>query len=128
MARDDTITQEYPAGLFSSGFFFVINERKSKMLTPMMAWARTQEIGRVMDKKERHEIIAELYKKLEGLLKAEITPADYKIDGVVQAIHEWSTKTNQGPYLYAGIRADFAQFAGDSPDESFDDLTSRLMV
>ena len=92
-----------------------------------MAWDKTQQIGRVMDKKERHETIAELYKKLEGLLKAEITPADYKIDGVVQAIHDLSTKTNQGPFLYEGIRADFAQFAGDSPSESFDDIVSRMM-
>lgn len=96
------------------------------MKTPMIAWQLTQEIGKARAEKARAEVMAELYEKLEKALR-ENAPT-YKIDGIEYAIHSWAVKAVQGPYLYEGIRADFARFAGDSPSESFDDLTSRLMV
>lgn len=96
------------------------------MLTPMMAWDKTQKIGLLKAEKARAEALAELYEKLEKEIRAE-APA-YKIDGIEYAIHVWLKNNRRGPYLYEGIRADFAQFAGDSPAESFDDLTNRLMI
>jgi hypothetical protein len=96
------------------------------MLKSMMAWEKTQTIGLLKAEKARAEVLVELYEKLEKALR-ENAPA-YKIDGLEWAIHSWTVKSVEGPYLYGGIRADFAQFAGDSPSESFDDLTSRLMV
>jgi len=92
----------------------------------MMAWDKTQKIGLLKAEKARAEVLVELYEKLEKALR-ENAPA-YKIDGIEYAIHSWTVKSVEGPYLYEGIRADFARFAGDSPSESFDDLTSRLMV
>jgi hypothetical protein len=92
----------------------------------MMAWEKTQTIGLLKAEKARAEVLVDLYEKLEKALR-ENAPA-YKIDGLEWAIHSWTVKSVEGPYLYEGIRADFAQFAGDSPSESFDDLTSRLMV
>ena len=94
--------------------------------TPMMAWDKTQKIGLLKAEKTRVEALAELYEKLELAVREE-APA-YKVDGLEYAIFEWLKNNRRGPYLYDGIRADFARFAGDSPDESFDDLTSRLMV
>jgi hypothetical protein len=96
------------------------------MLKSMMAWEKTQTIGLLKAEKARAEVLVDLYEKLEKALR-ENAPA-YKIDGLEWAIHSWTVKSVEGPYLYEGIRADFAQFAGDSPSESFDDLTSRLMV
>lgn len=91
----------------------------------MIAWQLTQEVGKARAEKERAEVLAELYEKLEKEIRAE-APA-YKIDGIEYAIHSWTNKVVHGPYLYDGIRADFAQFAGDSPSESFDDLVNRLL-
>jgi hypothetical protein len=96
------------------------------MLKSMMAWDKTQKIGLLKAERVRVEALAELYEKLELAVREE-APA-YKVDGLEYAIFEWLKNNRRGPYLYDGIRADFARFAGDSPDESFDDLTSRLMV
>ena len=93
--------------------------------TPMMAWEKTQTIGLLKAEKARAEILVELYERLEQAVRDE-APA-YKIDGIEYAIHEWQKKVMPAPVLYDGIRADFAQFAGYSPSESFDDIVSRMM-
>lgn len=91
----------------------------------MMAWDMVQKIGLLKAEKARAEILVELYERLEQAVRDE-APA-YKIDGIEYSIHEWQKKVMPAPVLYDGIRADFAQFVGDSPDESFDDLVNRLL-
>jgi hypothetical protein len=94
--------------------------------TPFMAWDLTQKIGLLKSEKVRAEILVELYERLEQAVRDE-APA-YKIDGIEYSIHEWQKKVMPAPVLYDGIRADFDQFAGDSPSVSFDEIVSRIML
>ena len=94
--------------------------------TPMMAWEKTQTIGLLKAERARARVLVELAVQLENAIRAG-APA-YKIDGLEWAIHSWTVKSVEGPFLYEGIRADFAQFAGDSPDEAFDAIVDRIMI
>ena len=94
--------------------------------TPMMAWDMVQKIGLLKAEKARAEILVELYERLEQAVRDE-APA-YKIDGIEYSIHEWQKKVMPAPVLYDGIRADFARFAVDSPDEAFDAIVDRIMI
>ena len=94
----------------------------------MIAFEMTQTIGKVQAEKERAEEIARLYGQLESALRAEAKA--YVIDGLEQAIHNWKTKEFYAPYLYEGIRADFAKFLGAQAGEAnkvFDDIIEAKM-
>jgi hypothetical protein len=94
----------------------------------MIAFEMTQTIGKVQAEKERAEEIARLYGQLESALRAEAKA--YVIDGLEQAIHNWKTKEFYAPYLYEGIRADFAKFLGAQAGEAnkvFDDIVDNAM-
>jgi hypothetical protein len=95
---------------------------------PMIAFEMTQTIGKVQVERERAEEIARLYGQLESALRAEAKA--YVIDGLEQAIHNWKTREFYAPYLYEGIRADFANFLGTDIEEAhdiFDDIVEAKM-
>jgi hypothetical protein len=95
---------------------------------PMIAFQMTQVIGKAQAERERAEEIARLYGQLESALRAEVKT--YIVDGLEQAIHKWRTKEFYAPYLYGGIRADFAKFLGAQAGEAnkvFDDIVDAVM-
>ena len=95
---------------------------------PMIAFQMTQVIGKAQAEKERAEEIARLYGQLESALRAE--HKTYVIDGLEQAIHNWKTKEFYAPYLYEGIRSDFANFLGTDLEKAhpiFDDIVDAVM-
>jgi hypothetical protein len=77
---------------------------------PMDAFEMTQTIGKAQAERERAEEIARLYGQLESALRSGAKA--YIVDGLEQAIHNWRTREFYAPYLYEGIRADFAKFLG----------------
>jgi hypothetical protein len=96
--------------------------------TPMIAFQMTQTIGKAQVERERAEEIARLYGQLESALRAEAKA--YVIDGLEQAIHNWKTREFYAPYLYEGIRSDFANFLGTDIEEAhpiFDDIVDAVM-
>jgi hypothetical protein len=96
--------------------------------TPMIAFEMTQTIGKAQVERERAEEIARLYGQLESALRAEAKA--YVIDGLEQAIHNWKTREFYAPYLYEGIRSDFANFLGTDIEEAhpiFDDIVDAVM-
>ena len=95
---------------------------------PMIAFQMTQVIGKAQAERERAEEIARLYGQLESALRAEVKT--YIVDGLEQAIHNWKTREFYAPYLYEGIRADFAKFLGAQAGEAnkvFDDIVDAMM-
>ena len=95
---------------------------------PMDAFEMTQTIGKAQVERERAEEIARLYGQLESALRAE--HKTYVIDGLEQAIHNWKTREFYAPYLYEGIRSDFANFLGTDIEEAhpiFDDIVDAMM-
>ena len=98
------------------------------MGNPTIAWQLTQALGKAQVERERSEEIARLYGQLESALRAE--HKTYVIDGLEQAIHKWKTREFYAPYLYVGIRADFARALGVSQEASnqvFDDIVDNAM-
>lgn len=107
--------------------------------TPMIAFQMTQVIGKAQVERERAEEIARLYVELESALREEAkayskpsTRAEakpYIVDSLEQAIHNWRTKEFHAPYLYEGIRSDFADFLGTDFEEAnkvFDDIVDAM--
>lgn len=95
------------------------------MTTPMIAWDKTQQIGRALAEMDRANTVAELNAKLARMLRYESSA--YRIDEVKYAISEWSTKPINGPFFYEGIESDFADFVEDTEGESFVDIAWRMM-
>ena len=96
--------------------------------TPMDAFEMTQALGKAQAERHRAEEIARLYGELESALRAEAKA--YVIDGLEQAIHNWKNREFYAPYLYVGIRADFARALGVSQEKSnqvFDDIVDAVM-
>lgn len=95
------------------------------MTTSMIAWDKTQAIGKALAEMDRANTIAELQAKLARRIRWD-SPS-FRIDEVESAIREWSTKKLQGPFFYEGIEADFAGFVECTDGESFVDLAWRMM-
>jgi hypothetical protein len=98
------------------------------MVNATIAFQMTQALGKAQIEKERAEEIARLYGELESALRAQAKA--YIVDGLEQAIHNWETREFYAPYLYVGIRADFARALGVSQEKSnqvFDDIVDAVM-
>jgi hypothetical protein len=95
---------------------------------PMDAFEMTQTIGKAQAERERAEEIARLYRELESALRSGAKA--YIVDGLEQAIHNWKTREFYAPYLYEGIRSDFANFLGTELEKAhdiFDDIVDAVM-
>ena len=95
---------------------------------PMDAFEMTQTIGKAQAERERAEEIARLYGQLESALRSGAKA--YIVDGLEQAIHNWRTKEFYAPYLYGGIRSDFAEFLGIELEKAhpiFDEIVDAVM-
>jgi hypothetical protein len=105
------------------------NQQENDMSnTPMIAFQMTQTIGKAQVERERAEEIARLYGQLESALRSGAKA--YIVDGLEQAIHNWRTKEFHAPYLYGGIRSDFANFLGTELEKAhpiFDDIVDAMM-
>ena len=96
--------------------------------TPMIAFQMTQALGKAQVERERAEEIARLYGQLESALRSEVKT--YIVDGLEQAIENWKTREFHAPYLYEGIRSDFAEFLGIELEKAhpiFDDIVDAMM-
>jgi hypothetical protein len=93
----------------------------------MMAWDTVQNIGLLKAENVCAQTLLELYQQLESAIR-EGAPV-WKIDGLEWAINEWKTKRPQGPFLYDGIRVDFARFLNVSLEEAhpiFNSILDRI--
>jgi hypothetical protein len=98
------------------------------MVNATIAFQMTQALGKAQIEKERAEEIARLYGELESALRAQAKA--YIVDGLEQAIHNWETREFYAPYLYEGIRSDFANFLGTELEKAhpiFDDIVDNEM-